>query len=74
MNGQPSKTTTEPSPVSLFMIFISGVVLLFVFLALEGLNVVKNPFYIVSAEVLITMFVILLALPCNGNGYARLLQ
>lgn len=56
------------------MIFISGVVLLFVFLALEGLNVVKNPFYIVSAEVLITMFVILLALPCNGNGYARLLQ
>ncbi|MBI5398829.1 hypothetical protein HZB03_05170 [Candidatus Woesearchaeota archaeon] len=74
MNGQPNKTTTEPGPVSLFMIFISGVVLLFVFLALEGLDVIQNPFYIVSAEVLITVFVILLALPGNGNGYAHVLS
>ena len=56
----------EPSLLRLFLIFLIGTFLLLIFLTLEGLGVVSTPNYIITLQVLLTLFVLLLALP-NGK-------
>jgi hypothetical protein len=55
--------TTEPSMTVLFMIFLAAVVLLLVFLTFEGLHVIDSSKSLIAVQVLMILFIILLAIP-----------